>query len=128
MRLGPHHCGSLRRKFSNPTPKLKSLISRWKRGVYRVSQRADNTPIHDVRGPCVRRIGKPQTFRTPAEVDRLVDDYPGQCAHRSLQGVATGLLDDHLKHCVLDAAKLSDEAAHEKIQESTAAVNRLIRS
>lgn len=42
--------------------------------------------------------------------------------------VATGLLDDHLKHCVLDAAKLSDEAAHEKIQESTAAVNRLIRS
>lgn len=47
---------------------------------------------------------------------------------RSLQGVATGLLDDHLKHGVLDAAKLSDEAAHEKIQESTAAVNRLIRS
>lgn len=32
----------------------------------------------------------------------------------SLQGVATGLL---------DAAKLSDEAAHEKIQESIAAVN-----
>lgn len=47
---------------------------------------------------------------------------------RSLQGVVTGLLDDHLKHCVLAAAKLSDEAAHEKIQESTAAVNRLIRS
>ncbi|WP_182049337.1 metal-sensitive transcriptional regulator [Changpingibacter yushuensis] len=47
---------------------------------------------------------------------------------RSLQGVATGLLDDYLKHCVLDAAKLSDEAAHEKIQEATAAVNRLIRS
>ena len=42
--------------------------------------------------------------------------------------MATGLLDDHLKHCVLDAAKVSDEAAHEKIQESTAAVNRLIRS
>lgn len=47
---------------------------------------------------------------------------------RSLQGVATGLLDDHLKHCMLDAAKVRDEAAHEKIQESTAAVNRLIRS
>ena len=30
---------------------------------------------------------------------------------RALQGVSTGLLDDHLKHCVLDAAKLSDEAA-----------------
>ncbi len=47
---------------------------------------------------------------------------------RSLQGVATGLLEDHLKHCVLNAAKLSDEAAHEKIPEATAAVNRLIRS
>ena len=67
--------GSLRRQFSNPTPKLKSLISRWKRGVYRVSERVDGAPIHDVRGPVVRRIGKPQTFLTPAEVDRLVDDY-----------------------------------------------------
>lgn len=38
------------------------------------------------------------------------------------------LLNDHLKHCVLDAAKRSDEAAYEKIQEVTAAVNRLIRS
>ena len=27
---------------------------------------------------------------------------------RAIQGVATGLLDDHLKHCVLDAAKLGD--------------------
>lgn len=76
--------GSLRRQFSNPTPKLKSLISRWKRGVYWVSQRADNTPIQDVRGPCVRRIGKPQTFLTPAEVDRLVDDY--------LTGLSVGYL------------------------------------
>ena len=53
---------------------------------------------------------------------------PIRSSRPSLQGVATGLLDDHLKHCVLDAAKVSDEAAHEKIQESTAAVNRLIRS
>lgn len=48
--------------------------------------------------------------------------------NRALQGVASGLLDDHLKHCVLDAAKLSDEAAQEKIQEATDAINRLIRS
>ncbi|WP_341783563.1 metal-sensitive transcriptional regulator [Leucobacter ruminantium] len=47
---------------------------------------------------------------------------------RALQTVATGLLDDHLTHCVLDAAKLSDEAAIEKIQEATRAINRLIRS
>ncbi|MGY5766033.1 metal-sensitive transcriptional regulator [Brachybacterium sp. DNPG3] len=47
---------------------------------------------------------------------------------RALQGVATGLLDDHLTHCVLDAAKLGDEEAREKIQEATDAVRRLVRS
>lgn len=47
---------------------------------------------------------------------------------RALQGVATGLLDDHLKHCVLDAAKLGDEAAQVKMQEVTDAINRLVRS
>ncbi len=47
---------------------------------------------------------------------------------RAIQGVATGLLDDHLNHCVLDAAKLSDEAAKAKLQEATDAINRLVRS
>lgn len=78
------HLGSLRREFSNPTPRLTSLISRWKRGVYRVSERVDGAPIHDVRGPVVRRIGKPHTFLTPAEVERLVDDY--------LAGLSVGFL------------------------------------
>ena len=82
--LNLSHLGFLRREFSNPTPMLKSLISRWKRGVYRVSQRVENTPIQDVRGACVRRIGKPQTFLTPSEVDRLVDDY--------LAGLSVGYL------------------------------------
>ena len=49
-----------------------------------MSLRADNTPIRDARGPCVRRIGKPQTFLTPSEVDRLVDDY--------LAGLSVGYL------------------------------------
>lgn len=48
--------------------------------------------------------------------------------NRALQAVATGLLKDHLKHCVLNAAKLSDEAAKEKIDEATRAINRLVRS
>ena len=75
--LNLSHLGSLRRQFSNPTPKLKSLISRWKQGVYRVSQRVDSAPIQDGRGPCVRRIGKLQTFLSAAQVDQLVDDYLG---------------------------------------------------
>ena len=37
---------------------------------------------------------------------------------RALQTVATGLLGDHLAHCVLDAARAGDdEAAQEKLQE-----------
>lgn len=47
-------------------------------------QRVDSRPIHDVRGPVVRRIGKPQTFLTLSEVDRLVDDY--------LAGLSVGYL------------------------------------
>jgi DNA-binding FrmR family transcriptional regulator len=47
---------------------------------------------------------------------------------RALQTVATGLLDDHLKHCVLDAAKLDDDQAAIKMQEASDAIKRLIRS
>lgn len=46
----------------------------------------------------------------------------------AIQGVATSLLDDHLKYCVRDAAKLSDEAALEKIKEASEAINRLVHS
>ncbi|MFV0429296.1 MAG: metal-sensitive transcriptional regulator [Arachnia sp.] len=46
----------------------------------------------------------------------------------ALQSVALGLLDDHLTHCVLDAAKVSDAEAEAKIQEATAAIARLVRS
>ena len=34
----------------------------------------------------------------------------------ALQVVAIGLLDDHLKHCVLDAAKLGEDEAAAKIK------------
>ena len=40
-----------------------------------MSQRDHIVPIQDGRGSVVRRIANPQTFLTPAEVDRLVDDY-----------------------------------------------------
>ncbi|OFT94029.1 metal-sensitive transcriptional regulator [Brevibacterium sp. HMSC24B04] len=47
---------------------------------------------------------------------------------RALQGVATGLLDDHLAHCVLDAAKQGEDEALEKLQEASEAIRRLVRS
>ncbi|MBR7744231.1 metal-sensitive transcriptional regulator [Phycicoccus sp. BSK3Z-2] len=49
-------------------------------------------------------------------------------ATRALQAVSVGLLEEHIAHCVVDAARTSDEAAAEKVDEVTAAVTRLLRS
>lgn len=67
--------GSLRSTFVNLAPRLNTLVTRWKRGVYRVAQRPVSAPIRDSRGPVVRRIENLQTFLTASEVDCLVDDY-----------------------------------------------------
>jgi CsoR family transcriptional regulator, copper-sensing transcriptional repressor len=44
---------------------------------------------------------------------------------RALQGVAVGLLDEHVRHCVMEAAAKGDDS---KVSEATAAIERLIRS
>lgn len=46
----------------------------------------------------------------------------------ALQAVAIGLLDDHLKHCVVDAARIGPTEGDAKIQEATEAIARLVRS
>ena len=46
----------------------------------------------------------------------------------ALQAVAVGLLDDHLKHCVVDAARVDPAEADIKINEATDAITRLVRS
>ena len=47
-------------------------------------------------------------------------------ATKALQAVAVGLLEDHLRHCVVQAA--ADGNADQKIKEATAAIARLVRS
>ena len=47
---------------------------------------------------------------------------------KALQSVGMGLVDEHLRHCVMDAATESDEAGDAKINEATAAIARLLRS
>jgi DNA-binding FrmR family transcriptional regulator len=44
---------------------------------------------------------------------------------KALQGVAVGLLDEHMRHCVMEAAAKGDDS---KVGEATAAIERLIRS
>lgn len=45
----------------------------------------------------------------------------------ALQSVAVGLLEDHLRHCVTDAARAGGEVAEEKVREATQAIARLVR-
>lgn len=45
----------------------------------------------------------------------------------ALQNVAVGLLEDHLRHCVADAARTGGDVAEEKILEASQAIGRLIR-
>lgn len=44
---------------------------------------------------------------------------------RALQGVAVGLLDEHIRHCVMEAATNGDDS---RVSEATAAIQRLLRA
>lgn len=47
----------------------------------------------------------------------------------ALKGVAVGLLDEHVRHCVREAAEAGDErSADEMVTEATKAIERLVRS
>ncbi len=47
---------------------------------------------------------------------------------KALQSVALGLLDEHMSHCVVDAAKAGGHEADVKLKEASAAIARLVRS
>ena len=47
---------------------------------------------------------------------------------KALQSVALGLLDDHLSHCVVEAAAAGGPEADAKVMEASEAIARLVRS
>ena len=47
---------------------------------------------------------------------------------RALQSVALLLLDEHLHHCLAEAAQAGGDLHDEKVQEASAAIARLVRS
>ena len=50
-------------------------------------------------------------------------------ATAALKGVAVGLLDEHVRHCVREASMAGDDAtADAMVHEATRAIERLIRS
>ena len=49
-------------------------------------------------------------------------------ATKALEAVALGLLDEHLRHCVTQAAAEGGPVADEKVAEASAAIARLVKS
>ena len=86
-------------------------------------RRADHLRrLHKVEGQ-VRGIAR------MVEDDRYCIDVLTQvsAATRALQQVALGLLDDHLRHCLMDAAGRGPEDSRAKLDELSLALRRAVR-
>ena len=79
----------------------------------------------------LRRIeGQVRGLQKMVEEDKYCIDILTQVSAvtRALQSVALGLMDDHLGHCVTEAAAEGGEVAAEKVREASEAIARLVRS
>ncbi len=79
----------------------------------------------------LRRIeGQVRGLQKMVEEDKYCIDILTQVSAvtRALQSVALGLMDDHLSHCVTEAAAEGGDVAAEKVREASEAIARLVRS
>lgn len=79
----------------------------------------------------LRRIeGQVRGLQRLVEEDTYCIDVLTQVSSvtKSLQGVGLGLLDEHIRHCVLEASAENPEAGEAKVDEAVAAIERLLRS
>lgn len=79
----------------------------------------------------LRRIeGQIRGLARMVEEDKYCIDVLTQvsAATKALQAFSLGLLDEHLAHCVADAARRGGPEADEKLREASDAIARLVRS
>lgn len=79
----------------------------------------------------MRRIeGQVRGIAKMIESDQYCIDVLTQvsAATKALEAVALGLLDEHLRHCVAQAAADGGGVADAKIAEASAAIARLVKS
>ena len=80
----------------------------------------------------LRRIeGQVRGLQRMIEADEYCIDVLTQLSSvtAALQSVAIGLVDEHLRHCVTQAATEADDAARDaKLTEAVQAISRLVRS
>ena len=72
------------------------------------------------RGACVMIAPKPDLHRALRAPRAPFNDRRA--------GVGLGLLDEHVRHCVRDAASASETAGDEKVDEALEAMARLLRT
>ena len=78
----------------------------------------------------LRRIeGQVRGLQRMIDDDRYCIDVLTQIASvtAALDAVALGLVDEHLRHCVMDAALENEQARDHKLHEAITAVERLVR-
>jgi DNA-binding FrmR family transcriptional regulator len=79
----------------------------------------------------LRRIeGQVRGLQRMVEGDAYCIDVLTQISavDKALKGVAVGLLDDHLRHCVRDGAAAGGPRAEAIVTEATEAIARLVRA
>jgi CsoR family transcriptional regulator, copper-sensing transcriptional repressor len=79
----------------------------------------------------LRRIeGQARGLQRMVEEEKYCIDILTQVSAmtKALQSVALGLLDEHLSHCVVDAAREGRPEADVKVKEASDAIARLVRS
>ena len=79
----------------------------------------------------LRRIeGQVRGIAKMVEDDKYCIDVLTQvsAATKALQSMALGLLDDHLGHCLVNAARVGGAEQDAKLKEASDAIARLVRS
>lgn len=79
----------------------------------------------------LRRIeGQVRGLQRMVEEEKYCIDILTQiaAATKALQAVSLSLLDEHIAHCVVEAAKTGGPEADVKLKEASDAIGRLVRS
>jgi len=79
----------------------------------------------------LRRIeGQVRGIAKMVEQDTYCIDVLTQvsAASRALQSMALGLLEEHMSHCLVAAARAGGDEQEAKLKEASAAIARLVRS
>jgi DNA-binding FrmR family transcriptional regulator len=79
----------------------------------------------------LRRIeGQARGLQRMVEEEKYCIDILTQVSAitKALQSVSLGLLEEHIEHCVVDAARAGRPDAQQKLEEVNAAIARLVKS